>query len=246
MPGLHEWLETPLGQYLLQREIAYFDQTVGDIFGFNALQLGLVRYDLLSKNRMPFRFCAGPACPGVAGGVVKVVTDLQHLPFATQSIDLLLLPHVLEFSENPHQILREAARILMPEGRIVISGFNPFSLWGLPRLLGRHRQEYPWRGNFISLRRIKDWLALLGFEVEGGRMCCYVPPVSGEKWLNRFRFLEAAGDRWWALAGGVYFLQAKKRVHGMRLITPAWTERAAAKKALKPLAQKTLTEKTPK
>lgn len=231
---MDEWFETPLGRYLIEREQAYFDQAVADIFGFNALQLGLVQYDLLRTNRMSARFSAAPELRGQ----VKALAEPEGLPFASQCIDLVLLPHVLEFSPNPHQILREAERVLMPEGQVIISGFNPFSLWGLPHYLSARKQEYPWCGNFISLPRIKDWLALLGFEVVAGRMCCYAPPLRSEQWRRRFGFMEAAGDRWWALAGGVYFLQAKKKVAGMRLITPNWNKNSAAKKALAPAPQK--------
>jgi SAM-dependent methyltransferase len=233
---MDEWLETPLGRYLIEREQAYFDQTVADIFGFNALQLGLVQYDLLRTNRMSVKFGVAPE----RRGQVKALAEPEGLPFAGQCIDLLLLPHVLEFSSNPHQILREAERVLMPEGQVIISGFNPFSLWGLPRYLPARKRDYPWCGNFISLPRIKDWLALLGFEVVAGRMCCYAPPLRSEQWRRRFSFMEPAGDRWWALAGGVYFLQAKKKVAGMHLITPNWIRVAAAKKALAPVPQKTM------
>ena len=72
---------------------------------------------------------------------------------------------------------------------------------------------------------MKDWLTLLGFDVVGGRLDCYVPPFAREKWLTRFGFFERAGDRWWPIAGGVYFLRATKHVHGMRVITPAWQRR---------------------
>ena len=231
---VNDWFETPLGRYLLEREQAYFDQVVADIFGFNALQLGLNQFDLLRTNRMPTRFSIAPQGPGA----VQARAEPEWLPLASQSVDLLLLPHVLEFSANPHQILREAERVLMPEGQVIISGFNPFSLWGLSRYLPSRRQEYPWHGNFISLPRIKDWLALLSFEVVGGRMCCYAPPVGSEQWLRRFGFMEPAGDRWWALAGGVYFLQARKKVVGMHLITPSWNSKTAAGKALAPIPQK--------
>jgi SAM-dependent methyltransferase len=232
MPDLAEWLSTPLGQYLLQREQAYFDREVADIFGFNALQLGLPECDLLRNNRMPLRLRAGRE------EALKLRADPSFLPIAGQSIDLVLLPHALEFSTQPHQILREAERILMPEGQLIVSGFNPISLWGMARHLPGFRDALPGQRKFISLPRIKDWLALLGFEVVAGRMCCYAPPIQRIAWLHHFRFMEAAGDRWWALAGGVYFLRARKRVHSMRLITPTWNELRAAKKALKPVAQK--------
>jgi hypothetical protein len=80
----------------------------------------------------------------------------------------------------------------------------------------------PWTGRFINLPRLKDWLSLLSFDVVGGCMGGYAPPFSQEKWLRRFSFMDSAGDRWWPFAGGVYFMQAVKRVRGMRVITPSW------------------------
>jgi SAM-dependent methyltransferase len=141
----------------------------------------------------------------------------------------------LEFTDEPHQLLREVYRVIRPEGQLVVSGFNPFSLFGAKRYFGRE-QTMPWTGNFISLYRVKDWLALLGFEVSGGRLDAYVPPVAQEKWLRRFEFFERAGDRWWPIAGGIYYLRATKRVAGMRVITPAWTRRVR-KKALASVAR---------
>lgn len=230
------WLASPLGQYLLLREQAYYDQVVADIFGFNALQLGLLEHDLLRTSRIPSRFRAG------MGTHVAVRADTPQLPIASQTVDLLLLPHVLEFSAQPHQILREAERVLMPEGQLIVSGFNPFSLWGLRKAMSYNVPGYPWHGRFISLLRLKDWLTLLGFEVIGGRMCCYEPPFQQDSLLCKFHFMEAAGDRWWALAGGVYFIHARKRVHGMRLIMPPWNEARVARKGLAPVAQKTLSQ----
>ena len=227
--SLSEWFATGQGGYVLTREQKFFDRTVSDIFGYNALQLGLPEHDFLRSSRMPLRFSAG----NQAGNAVRL--SCTELPFASASLDLVLIPHVLEFAEHPHQILREVERVLMPEGSLVISGFNPRSLWGLRRALGC-KQDYPWSGHFISLPRIKDWLALLGFEVAGGRFAAYAPPFQQTKWLERCAFMEAAGDRWWAVSGGLYFLHAIKRVHGMRLIKPQWNERLVSK--LLPVAPK--------
>jgi SAM-dependent methyltransferase len=228
--SLSEWFSTPQGGYVLARERAYFDRTVTDIFGYNALQLGLPEHDFLRGNRMPLRFSGGNQ-PG--NGVRLICTEL---PFDSDCMDLVVLPHVLEFSEHPHQVLREVARVLRPEGNLIISGFNPRSLWGLKkslggmrRAMGRRDEGYPWQGHFIALPRLKDWLALLGFEVAGGRFAAYAPPFHTAKWLERFAFMEAAGDRWWAVSGGVYFLHAIKRVHGMRLIKPQWNEGLVSK-----------------
>ena len=240
---MDEWIATPLGSYLIEREQAYFDQVVADIFGFNSLQIGFAQSDLLRTNRMPMRFAAARQFSENGNAEIKLLAEPESLPLASQSIDLLLLPHVLEFSAHPHQILREVERVLMPEGQVIISGFNPFSLWGLPRFMPSRKQNYPWNGHFISLPRIKDWLALLGFDVVAGRMCCYEPPLRSEQWLRRCRFMESAGDRWWALAGGVYFLQAKKRVAGMHLILPNWNRSSAPNKALAPVPQKLINSK---
>lgn len=226
-----EWLATPLGQYLLAREQAYFDRTVVDIFGYNALQLGLPQTDLLRASRITFQLAADFTAPAA------LRADFRDLPIASNSVDLVVLPHVLEFSENPHQVLREVVRILLPEAQVVISCFNPWSLWGVRRAFGA-KTQYPWNGRFINLPRLKDWLTLLGLEITGGQMSCYSPPCVTERWLARFAFMDPAGDRWWPIAGGVYFLQAVKRVRGLRLIMPRWTDRLAPEKALAPAPKK--------
>jgi hypothetical protein len=225
---MQRWYESDLGQYVLARELAWFDAVSSDLFGFHAMQSGECETDFLRANRMPHRFCSG-----VDSGPLRALPEM--LPISCQSLDLLALPHVLEFSSHPHQVLREAERVLRAEGRLLISGFNPMSLWGLRRvmsgLMAHDSPPHPWRGHFIHLARIKDWLALMGFELIGVRMACYAPPIDVAAWLTRFGFLEAAGDRWWALGGGVYLIHAVKRVPGMRIIAPkresAWMARPA-------------------
>jgi len=223
------WFATPLGRHLLAREQTYFDTTLADIFGYHALQIGLPETPLLRASRIATHCTVDLEEPA------QVLADPHWLPFRENSFDLVVLPHALEFTDEPHQLLREVYRVIRPEGQLVVSGFNPFSLFGAKRYFGRE-QTMPWTGNFISLYRVKDWLALLGFEVSGGRLDAYVPPVALEKWLRRFEFFERAGDRWWPIAGGVYYLRATKRVAGMRVITPAWTRRVR-KKALASVAR---------
>jgi SAM-dependent methyltransferase len=235
MPSKHgaKWFETCLGQYLLEREQNYFDKAVADVFGYNAMQVGFPQYDFLRTNRMPLRFRIATE----EGAAVRAAPDF--LPIETNSIDLVLMPHMLEFSSNPHQILREVQRVLMPEGQVIISGFNPRSLWGVRGLFGSLQEEdFPWRGNFIALPRLKDWLTLLDFEITEDRLCCYAPPFSQEKWLRRFHVMETVGSRWWRFSGGVYFLTAVKRVHGMRVIKPEWKEVRARRRSVAPVAQK--------
>lgn len=219
---LSDWFVTPQGQYVMRREQAYFDKLVTDIFGFNAVQIGLPQHNLLRGSRIPLHIKAGKETG------VQLWMEAEELPFETGSVDLVLLPHVLEFSTHPHQILREVERVLRPEGSVVISGFNPLSLWGLRRILGK-KKDFPWCGKFISFPRMKDWLALLGFEVESARFCCYAPPVAGTAFMKPSQLFESAEDHWWSLIGGIYFVQAKKRVPGMRLIKPNWNGRLVRK-----------------
>jgi SAM-dependent methyltransferase len=226
--GLDDWLASPQGRYVLAWEQDKVDAVISDIFGFNALQLGLPQRDYLRANRISLRQRVDDGLSG------DVRVDFNALPFAGNSIDLVVLPHLLEFHSDPHQLLREIERILLPGGQVVIIGFNPLSLWGAQR----HWSDspvFPWNGHYLSVLRLKDWLKLLGFEVDRGAFGCYCPPVREEKWLQRLRFMELAGDRWWGFAGGVYLLRAVKQVAGMRLVHPAWKRPRATVKALAPL-----------
>lgn len=228
--SLGSWLETPAGTYVRAWHQARLDLLTADIFGFNAVQIGLPEVNALQANRMPNKWLTDTHLPNMKEGEkvpVVLVHDFAELPFASQSLDLVVLPHVLEFAEEPHQILREVERVLIPEGQVIISGFNPASLWGARQIVARlsGKEFLPLDGEFIGLPRLKDWLKLLNMEVNRGHFGCYAPPFTTEKWLNRFAFMEKAGDRWWPYLGAVYIVQAIKRVRGMRLIGPAWKTR---------------------
>ena len=256
--GFTDWLKTPPGAYLLNWERAQFDKTVSDIFGYHALQLGLPELDTLLVNRMPHKWLALEGAPcrspnlfneaaaakatdlasGETAGAamssrkVAFLTDSGALPFPESSLDMVLLPHTLELGADPHATLREVQRVLVPEGRVVISGFNPVSLWGL----GRRHYRSPHAGSaqppylpgtreFIGYWRLRDWLRLLNFEVESASFGCYRPAFGSQKWLDRFHWMDAAGERWWSIFGAAYFLGAVKRVHGVRLLELGWKTR---------------------
>ena len=233
--ALSHWLQTSAGSYVRAWQQARLDVLTSDIFGFNAMQIGMPQIDALRANRMPNKWLsdtcllAGSPSPQAGTNPVVVMHDFAELPFASQSLDLVVLPHVLEFADEPHQVLREVERVLIPEGQVIITGFNPASLWGLRQFGGRlfGQNFLPQEGEFISLPRLKDWLKLLSMEVDRGHFGCYVPPCTTEKWLCRFSFMEKAGERWWPYFGAIYIVHAIKRVRGMRLIGPAWSKRTA-------------------
>jgi len=248
---LAQWLQTPAGRYLLAWEQQRLDAAVTDVFGFHALQLGCPELGGLDANRMPHRWSAvdhtsalpliDPLPDQAAASAVVLRCDFDALPFPNASLDLVVLPHALELAHDPHAVLREVERVLVPEGRVAIVGFNPTSLWGLRQRCGRVRQGLrlqrdkglflPRAGEFIGYWRLRDWLRLLNLEVSAGRFGCYRPPLSSERWLLRFQWMERWGDRWWPVLGAVYFLVAVKRVRGMRLVGLAKSQRAKPKAA---------------
>ncbi|MDQ7990058.1 MAG: methyltransferase domain-containing protein [Candidatus Dactylopiibacterium sp.] len=235
---LGEWFESPRGRYLLAWEHARFDERVADIFGFNAAQIGLCGHDFLRANRMALRLrCTDRRDTALL--TADLLAEAEELPFASQSLDLVVLPHVLEFVSHPHQVLREVERVLLPEGHVLITGFNPVSLWGLRRSLAGHMGVLPWTGQYLGVPRLKDWLSLLGFEHRGVTSGCFAPPVASEEWLRRWSFMEVAGAHCWPFGGAVYMLHAVRRLPGMRLmLMPAWREQRARRKAMVPAAHR--------
>lgn len=237
---MHDWLMTPVGQYILEWEANHFQALSADIFGYNALQIGFCEINALKENRMTNRWYTNPFMPEseirqmIENGHpektedspvrISLVHDIDELPFASESIDLIILPHAFEFAHSPHQILREVERVLIPEGQVIISGFNPASLWGIRQHFGRlsGNRFLPEHAEFLSLPRLKDWLKLLNFEISRGYFGCYRPPCRTRRWLRRFAFMEKAGNRWWPYLGAVYLIGAIKRVHGVHLIDPAF------------------------
>jgi SAM-dependent methyltransferase len=230
--SLSGWLSTPQGGYILDWELAQFDSAVEDVFGFRAVQVGLPEVDFLRQNRIPYRFSLALE-PGAG-----VAADPMQMPLDAQSVDLVALPHVLENHHDPHEVLREAERVLMPEGQIIISGFNPASLWRLRQAFDFKTDAAPWNAKFIGVLRLRDWLRVLGFELNGGKFGCYAPPFRDKLWLERFAFIEKAGARWWPITGAMYVVRAVKRVRGMRLVTPAWRRERARRRAVAALPQR--------
>ena len=229
-------LQTPAGQYLLHWEQRLADELTVDWFGYHALQLGLPQLQALRHNRMPHRWLG---LPWGEQGAADLLMDPCALPFPEDSLDLVVLPHSLELSPDPHATLREVARVLVPEGRLLILGLNPNSLWGWRQARDRLRRRWggstlflPETGEFIGTGRLRDWLSLLNFEMEPLRHGCYLPSVQTTQWQRRFEWMDRAGPRWWPFLGSVYAQVAIKRVHGMRLIEPVWRERKHAARAL--------------
>ncbi len=229
---LHKWFNRPLGQSLQVTEVHQLRDILPRLYGPIALQLAPVgNMNMLDASLAATRIMLEQSPADHASGP-QVLGVPEALPFDTKSIHLVLLPHTLEFTDVPHQVLREVSRVLLPEGYAVVIGFNPFSLWGVWRLFARWRGGVPWCGRFLSLIRVKDWLALLGFEIMGGSMVYYRPPLWHDGLRDRLYFLEHVGARWWPMIGAVYIVVARKREPGMTPLQPEWKRKRSVVQGL--------------
>lgn len=221
------WFSQPLGQQLLSEERRYLEEALPYLFGYHLVQVGrLAEPDLVGSSRVLHRvvmdqdYASTPVVPSFYGYP-------DQMPIESCSIDVLVLHHTLEFEPEPHQVLREADRVLIPEGHVVIMCFNPWSLWGLWRLALKHRGKAPWCGQFLSHTRLKDWLALLGFDLIMTKPYFFRPPLHNERVMQRLQFLDRLGARWWPLFSGAYLIIAKKRVATLTPLKPRWRPRRA-------------------
>ena len=246
-PHFNDWLTTPPGCYLQAWERAEFERSVVDVFGYHALQMGMPAFHTLESNRMPHAWLVLDDTAEMQNATAHdrpaLLADFAALPFAEASLDLVTLPHTLELSGDPHGALREVHRVLVPEGKVVICGLNPTSLWGLRqrrsqlyRRSGWGERYVPDTEEWIGHRRLRDWLRLLSFEVESVRFGCYRPAVDHLKWLERSAWMDRIGPRWWPIFGAVYCVVAVKRVPGVRLMGRAWQPTTTRATATVPIA----------
>lgn len=223
---LQAWFARSPGRQILDAELDLIGRVLPDLFGYYLLQVGrLSPVDMLAGTRV---LCPVVLELGRHGGTCvhpRVCASADALPVASDSVDVVLLPHVLEFEEHPHEALRESQRVLVPEGHLLVCGFNPWSLIGLSRLLFRGRSAFPWSGHFLGLNRVKDWLALLGFEIVGSEGCFFRPPLASEPLMSRLALLESAGRRAWPYFAGAYVVTARKKVIPLTTIRPRWSRR---------------------
>jgi SAM-dependent methyltransferase len=219
------WLEKRLGRQLLKTERLELESVLPRLFGYHLVQLGAVckEADLLSSSRIWHRVVVEVGTWPEAQSP-SLLSRLDVLPFANASVDVMILPHVLEYESNPHQILREVQRVLVPYGTLIVLGFNPWSFWGLWRLLLGRWGQVPWGGRFYSLTRLRDWLALLGFETVELRHFLFRPPLQQGGLMQRLRFLERVGRRWCPFLSGAYLVVAKKQVLRLNPVDPLWRE----------------------
>jgi len=208
---LADWLESPAGQRLRQAEHAVAAEPLRRVFGCQLLQVGAW------GQADEFIGMAGTArravCAEQPGPGVGFLAEDWQLPVASHSVDAVLLPHTLERSSEPHQLLRECERVLTGGGRLIVLGFNPWSVLGVRRLLTRGAWP-PTVDQLYSERRLRDWLSLLNFDVTTRQRYFPAFAESGERVRHRGRRLPG-------YYGG-YLLVAIKRVHAVTPLRRLW------------------------
>ena len=223
---LQMWFEAEQAALLLADERKILTQRLYALFGYHILQVGNIGgQHFLDGSKISHKLLASLISDEASEKISGFCCDCNNLPVASDSIDVVVLPHVLEFEANPHQVLRESERILIGEGHVVIMSFNPLSLWGLWRLVLAWREKPPWQGHYIGLTRIKDWLKLLDFEIIKIERFYFRPPLRSLKLLQKLEFMEQLGSYCWPWFGGVYLLIAKKRVVPLTPIKLQWRSR---------------------
>lgn len=222
LPELKEWFDSELGQELLASEKVQVDRIVSTLFGMHLVQLSVdCRVQMFGESPVTHCFSVVPTLElGLSDN--NVIANNAEVPLAHESVDVVILHHALDFTDSPHQVLREASRVLRPGGHVIIIGFNPISYWGLNRLIKRKKELAPWLGHFISHRRLSDWLKLLELTELKHLSGYYRLPFEKAKWRSRFSFLEGLASRLPGHHGAFTVSLARKDIAGMTPLRSGW------------------------
>jgi SAM-dependent methyltransferase len=224
IPHLTEWFKTPCGKLLLETEQAAINQSLPAFFGYHLMQMSIHQEaDLGSASPIHHRIHLLGCRIDETEGKKSLLADFDALPLESDSIDVIILHHVLEFSLHPHQILKEVNRVLIPRGHVIIVGFNPFSLMGLWRgVASRMSRHAPWHYHALTKWRLQDWFKFLDLNKTQITDTFYRPPCSSPLLLNRFSFMESLGKALHLPFGGSYVMVARKDVNAVTPIRGPW------------------------
>lgn len=224
-PDVADWLQTPLGAALLAEERRCLEHQLQDLFGYHLVQMSIdPQLDLTLGSRISHKINVSPR-PGGRPALSPLVSNYHYLPLPAESVDLIVLHHLLDYSQTPHQLLREASRVLIPHGYLVIVGFNPWSGFGLMRHLARLFSRRPlWRHQALRLGRLMDWLQLVDMQPVAVERGFYRPPTRHKGLLQRLHWIEHWGKKLQCPGGGFYVIVACKEVAGGIPLKPAWEE----------------------
>jgi SAM-dependent methyltransferase len=202
------WFESELGLALLEKQKQLLEGILPKLFGYHLIYSGFNQLEPVVESS-PIKH---KVFLDLNSTKSQLTSNIHQLPILSDSADLVILQHSLDFEKDPFQVLREATRIVLPNGNLVVIGFNPWSLWGLWRTILFRSSRAPWNLRFISPYRLSEWLDILGFDIAGCESAYYMPPFTKFSKENSLTWLERLGNTWLTQRGGFYLLVAKKRV----------------------------------
>lgn len=220
--NLDAWYTSALGNYLLGQIKQSLDSILATSFGYYAIQIGCISQSsqLMQHCRINHLFRLSQGEP--AG---QALMDSSSLPIATDSTDLVILMHALSQSNDPHAILREVNRVLIPDGKLIIIDFNPVSFWGVRHILQGWLDEPPWAGHYYTAGRLNDWANLLGFEPLHQLKSGYILPLNYQKLIDRSRILTKFSERWVKFSAALNILVFEKKTIPLTPIRKRWVKR---------------------
>ncbi|MEZ5539379.1 MAG: methyltransferase domain-containing protein [Pseudomonadales bacterium] len=230
--ALQQWYAGSVGQNIWRAEKALLDRHLPHLFGYHLMTLGVCP-SLPLVEASPIHHCFSLSEAASASPNIAARCHAYALPIENESVDVAVLHHSLDYSDTPHQLLRETARVLMPYGSVLIFGFQRCSTLGV-----QHALQKRWSPlntvaahNSLSVHRLHDWLTLLNFEIVESTHTVYVPPQLGEAARSHLQWLERWGSKSKLPWGSVYCVLARKTVVGVR---PLLLEKE--KRSLNPLS----------
>jgi len=220
------WLANPIGKRFLDLECGRLNEIVPTLFGYIAVTVGEPDFmACIDQSAIKKRFLLNDDISLVyAPNSLSLACSRQDsLALESGTVDLVYLAHTLEFASNPHEVLREAYRILRPDGHLIITMFNPLSVWGLWRSVAKVTKHVPWQANFMSVLKLKDWLALLGFDIMRINYFGFNLPVGYCSHHHKLSLCERWGQKLELPIGAAYIIEASKRVIPITpIVAPAW------------------------
>ena len=216
---VREWYRSAQGIAVLEAECAIVKPIISRLFGYHILQVGPNdEFSLIDESPVGHKIIFAPSW---RRGIQNAVSDIEELPLETDSIDVVVVHHALDFTDDSHKLLREVTRVLRPGGHMLIVGFNPVSPWGFWRMFKR-KTYLPWRGRFLSKRRLGDWLQLLNLQIDSVDYGLHFLPLKFASLLRRAKKIERLCRKLHSPLGGAYFVLCVKQVPTITPEMPKW------------------------
>jgi SAM-dependent methyltransferase len=216
---IRDWFRAPLGERLLQTEIAVHEQLLGHMFGYHLLQVSVQGTSLFDSSPIQNKISLGLDTADRS----TLIARPTELPFEDDAADVVLVHHMLDFVESPQEMLRELSRVVLPMGYLIITGFNPFSLWGLSKSLMLGGKSAPWNGRFIRPGRLMDWMNLLNYKIDRAQFCTYSLPIASFQ-PEKPDYSQGLSRKVNLPFGAAYVIVARKHIGALTPIRPVWKQ----------------------